>query len=460
MRFILGLLLVSFLPIQVFSQNEFGSIQLPSRYLDNYWIVPDDAGNLCVQYYKKPNVHFIIIDKTGNQLAEIRHSFKYEPSILAGNYVNGAFQFYYVPRSRKKEGTLAAFIVDPAKDQLKDQIRYDLLTSRSEEIIGHFKDEQSLYLVISVKNGNIIRVVNLEGAPDPEMHTYSVPPPVEKIFSNPEPFLFVNPLALKSVYDYQANKKVYFNQGRIYFTFDNRQQFKTFMWEIDPRSDDSKLTNVPNADLIFGRTSNSFLHNNKLYRFTADQVKIDLSIYDLNGKDSVASFTHQGEGEISFKVGSIWFIDEYGSQQSIPQMKNDKLFKTLSNGNAAVFVERINDSNVKVTMGAFNEMASGLSIGGGFGSIGRSGGIAIGGSKQLTGTRRGSTFIHTYLRSPDFRLSKDDNLLTPNERIFRYLDKNRRSIHSSKVYDYSEETVHLSFVDPENGKLKIVEFAK
>lgn len=422
--------------------------------------MPDNQGNICVQYYKKPNVHFVVINKEGEEVTEIRHPFRCRPTLFAGNFSNGTFQFYYEPRKKKKEGDVAAFVIDAKGEKLKEQMRYDLRASNSEVFIGNFSDDKAVYSIISVRGSNTIRIAHLNGEKDPEINTYNAPTLLEKEFRNQDPFLFVNPLSLKSVYNYQANKKVYFIDGNLYFTFDSREQFKTNLWKINLSDKTSELISIPLKKLVFGRSSNSFLHQNQLYRFTVDPVKIDLSIYDINGRDSVVSLSHTGDGQIPFQTGTIKFIDEYGTQHAVGEMKNDKLFKTFSNGNPSLFVERINNNNVKVTMGAFNETASGLSIGGGFGSFGRSGGISIGGSKQLTGTKRGSTFIHSYLSVPDLVVSIDDDLLTANERIFRYLDKNRRNIYSSKVYSYNEQTVHLAYVDPNEAKLKIVEFSK
>ena len=446
------------LSLSVSGQNEFTSIQLPSRYMDDYWVANDNSGNICIQYYKKPNLHFVIIDEQGNKVREKTHPFRYEPTIFGSNFSKGSFQFYYQPKSKKKEGDMAAVVVGTAGEV--KQVRYDLKASRADDFTGHFADDEALYLIISVRGSNVIRVAHLDGGDDPVVGMYTAPQGLEKAFKSQEPFLFVQPLGFKSIYSFQANKKVYFKDGNLYFTFDNREQFKTILWKINLAEQTSEMLNIPQKKLVFGKSSNSFLFGDQLFRFTADQVKIDLSIYDLYGKDSVISLNHTGETLIPFKTGPITFIDEYGTQRSVTQMKNDKLFKTFSNGNPSIFVERLNRNNVKVSMGAFNEMASGLSIGGGFGSFGGSGGVAIGGSKQLTGTKRGSTFIHSYLSLPDLEVSSDDNLLTSNERIFRFLDKNGRKVISSKVYSYSEETIHLAYIDGSEAKLKIVEFSK
>jgi len=443
-----------------FAQNEFATVQLPSKLIDNYWIIPDDQGNICVQYFKRPNLYFDIINKSGERVKQIQQPFKYLPTIFAGNYSNGKFQFYYEPRSRKKEGDIGAFTINRDEAKFEKQMRYDLKASNSEEFIGHFNEGNKIYLFIQVRGTNLIRIAMLNGQSESEVKNFPAPELLKSAFKSYDPFVFVNPLAPKSIYGFQSTKKVYSDDGKFYFTFDQKEQFNTQIWTIDWEEGTAELTKTPDKKMVFGRSSNSFLYENSLFRWTVDEVKVDLSVYDLNGKDSVRTYNKTGEGDIPFQTGSIKFIDEYGAQHSITTMKNDKLFKSFSNGNPSVFVERINDSNIKVTAGAFNEMATGLSIGGGLGSFGRAGGISIGGSRQLTGTRRGSTFIHSFLTYPSLDISEGDNLLTPNERIFRYLDNNRRNITTSKIYSYNDQIFHLAYLDYNEAKLQIVEFRK
>ena len=454
------LMLIVFWSVSVLGQNKFTEVQLPSRSTENYWIVPDDEGNLCIQYFKKPYLYFKLIDSRGELVEEIKEPFKYRPEVFAGGYSNGKFNFYYRPRSKKKEGDLGAFSIHSSSREYTQQ-RHDIRASKSEDFIGHFIGDNGVYLMISVRGGNLIRIAKLDGGMKPEVKNFTAPALIEKAFSAQYPLLFVNPLAPKSVYSFQSTRKVFFENDRFYFTFDHPEQFKTFIWEVDWEENTSGLRSIPEKKLVFGTSSNSYIHQGNLYRFTVDQVKIDLSIYDLISGDSLTTYTHTGETKIPFQSGPINFIDEFGTQNRIQTMRNDKLFKQLSNGNAAVFVERINNSNAKVTLGAFNEVSTGLSIGGGFGSFGRAGGVSIGGSRQLTGTRRGSTFIHTYLTSPHLELSGDnEDLLTPNERIFRYLDKNRRNITVSKVYSYDEDRIHLAYIDYNEAKLQIIEFSR
>jgi len=45
------------------SQNEFANVQLPAKRIDSYWVIPDDQGSICIQYFKKPYIYFEILEK-------------------------------------------------------------------------------------------------------------------------------------------------------------------------------------------------------------------------------------------------------------------------------------------------------------------------------------------------------------------------------------------------------------
>jgi hypothetical protein len=200
--------------------------------------------------------------------------------------------------------------------------------------------------------------------------------------------------------------------------------------------------------------------DNWLYRWTVNDVKIDLSVYDLSSGELIRSYTHNGEEPIPFKSGPAYLIDEYGARQSLTNMRNAKLFKAFTNGFPSIYVDQVNRGNVKLSMGTFNDVSSGLTIGGGFGSFGGAGGIS--GSRQITGTRRGSTYFHSYFTYPGLEVSENDNLLTPNDRIMMFIENSGldpRYIFA-KVYQYSEDKLHLAYVDRKDLKIKIVEFIR
>ena len=457
------LLLLLMLPALVSSaQNEFASVQLPSKTIDGYWIVPDDQGNICIQYFKKPYLYFEIYGRNGSRTIQIKEPFKYTPEIIGGTFSDGKYGFYLKPRSIKKEGDIGAFIVDANSNKLENIQHHRIRAINTEEISGYLDNGSDLFVFVQIRGNNKLKIVRLNPSQTMESRQFEVPAIISKSFASLEPTLFVDPLGPKSIYSCQLTKKAYINGRNITLTFDQKAQFKTHLWTIFWDTDNNELTSLPEEKMVFGKSSNAYLLNNWLYRWTIDDVKIDLSVYDLLSGDLIQSYKHNGEEPIPFQSGPAYLIDEYGARHSLTTMRNEKLFKTFSNGYPSIYVDRINRGNVKVTMGAFNDVATGLTIGGGFGSFGGAGGVAIGGSRQITGTRRGSTYFQTNLTYPGLEVTKTDNFLTPNDRIIRYIENkglDPRYI-SAKVYQYSEDKLHLAYIDRKDFNIKILEFIR
>ncbi|MEQ9422801.1 MAG: hypothetical protein RJQ09_00180 [Cyclobacteriaceae bacterium] len=450
-----------FLGFGSIAQREFASIQLPYKNINSYWVVPDGTGGVCIQYFKKPYLYFDIISSSGEKLAQIKEPFKYSPEVVGGTFSGGSYRFYYKPRKVKKEGGLAVMVVDIHEQSFKGFDNYFLKSSNAEELIGRIEMGSDFLTIHNIRGSGLIRTTILRDK-EPLKNDFTVPASISHAFNNSDPIVLIDPIAPKSIYGMQWSKKLYYTDDEIIFTFDLKDQFKTFIWKINPRLGTSELKTIPGEKMVFGKGYNSFLFKNHLYRWTVDDVKIDLTVYDLRTEKAVQNFNHNGEALISFKSGPPILIDEFGTIQRLTDIRNEKLFKTFSNGNASVFVDQINRNNVKVTMGAFNQSSTGLTIGGGFGSFGGRGGVALGGSKQLTGTRRGSTFIESFLNSPGLEPVKNDGFLTLNERIIKFFRNRGVDVYNSNAiaYDYADDIVHVAYIDRGVEQLKIVEFIK
>ena len=101
-KFRIVILLLGFC-FTAYGQHEFASIQLPAKNVENYLMVPDDEGRICLLYYKKSFLFFFIIGQNGEVQHQVKQPFKYDPHLLGGGYNSNSFIFYYEPKSTKKE---------------------------------------------------------------------------------------------------------------------------------------------------------------------------------------------------------------------------------------------------------------------------------------------------------------------------------------------------------------------
>jgi len=454
------LLLIFFgLFLPVYGQHEFASIQLSEKNIRDYVMVSDEEGNVSILFYKKPYLFFYIIDKNGEVLHQVKEPFKYNPSLLGATYNKNSYIFYYKPRSIKKEGDIAAFIIDKANGKFKGHENFFLKSDRNEELIGQLSNGKEFYVLIGSKSSKELKIAKLE-RDQPDIRSFQYPAPINQSIVINNSILYVDPSANKSIYNYQAANKAYLKDGKIYFTFDLPKQFKTYVWMINWKQAVSKLLKYPQKKLVFGSTSNSFLYDDKLLRITFDKARLDLSIFEIGSGLLIKNYSYTGEKPININKGPIYNEDETtGKFRTLPAIKNSKLFKALSNGTASIYVNKIDDDNVMLTIGTYNASSSGVSVGGALGSFGKVGGIVLGGSKQLSGTRQGSIYFKAFLTYPDLDISSHKNLTSISDRIQTYLLSHRIRISSARIYNYLENDLHLTYLDNRNGKLKIIEFS-
>ena len=416
----LAILLFGFV-FTAYGQHEFASIQLPEKNIENYLMVADDEGRICLHYYKKSFLYFFIIGQSGEILHQEKQPFKYAPNLLGGGYNSNSFIFYYQPRSTKKEGDIAAFTVNKVNGKFKEHSNFKIKSDKNEELIGHLSNGKDFFVFIASKDNNELKIAKLnESQPEIKSFQYQVPI-VPSLMINGD-FLYVDPIANKSIYSYQLAQKVYLQREKIYFTFDMPNQFKTYVWMINWKQGVSELIDIPQEKFTFGTSSNSVLYEKSLFRITVDKTRLDLSIYHIESRALIKSYSYTVEQPITLNNGPIYNEDETtGTFNTLSGVSNDKLYKIFSKGTASIYANRVNDSNIVLTLGAYNASSSGISIGGALGSFGKAGGIAIGGDKQLTGTKQGSTFFDAFLTYPDLDISPNPDLTTANDRIQTFL---------------------------------------
>ncbi len=442
-------------------QQEFASIQLGEKNIETYSIAADDTGLLCFTFYKKHVLNFYIINAQGEVLQRTTAPFDYSPEIQAVSYNNESFLFYYTPKSAKREGDLGALVVDKISGKLAAPVQYHLALAKNEEAIGQLADGKVFFTLHYDKTRNKIKVVKptLQGI---ESKEFSFPLPLDPSLIK-SGFFWSEPYGVKSIYHYQAPQKGYLQNGSIYLTFDIYQQFKTYVLKLDWDKGTSQLVQVPENGMATGASSNTFLYDDKLFRLTLDKIRLDLSIYNMGDLSLLKNFSYSPADPISINKGPVYNEDiASGDFKTIGDIRNEKLFKTLASGNASLFVDAAPKGHIRITLGAFNANSSGVSVGGAFGSIGQGLGVSIGGGKQISGSRQGSTFFDAFLSYPSLDIAEalPRELPVLNDLIQGYFSSVKESPEFVRIYDYPQSTTHLTYIDSRNAQLKIISFPR
>ena len=460
LKSLIPLFLVAF-SIPAAAQQEFASIQLGEKNIDKYAVVTDDTGLLCFTFYKKKILNFYIIDQQGKVVQRSTAPFDYDPEIQATGYHASSFLIYYTPKSAKREGDLGALVVDKLSGKVSAPVYYRFELTKNDEAIGQLTDGKDLFLLYYDKTRNKIKVVK-PTQQDVEIKEFSFPLPLDPSLMK-SGFFWVEPYGVKSIYHYQAPQKGYLQKGIIYLTFDIPQQFKTYVLKLDWHMGTTQLLQAPEKGLAAGTSSNTFLYDQKLFRLTLDKLRLDLSVYNMDDLSLLKNFSYSPADPITLNKGPVYHEDvATGNFKTIGDIRNEKLFKTLASGNAALFVDPAPKGNIRITLGAFNANASGVSVGGAFGSIGQGLGVSIGGGKQISGTRQGSTFFDAFLAYPSLDIADalPRELPVLNDLIQGHFSSVKESPEFVRIYDYLQATTHLTYIDSRNAQLKIISFPR
>ncbi|MCZ6521932.1 MAG: hypothetical protein O6848_10605 [Bacteroidetes bacterium] len=455
-------LLIFLTAFRVQAQDEFAKIPLPHKSVDKFYQVADNDGNICYLMYRKSQLYFYFINSYGELVKEVKVPHKGLPEITNTHFTDKSFMFFYQPRSVKKEGHIAALIIDKTTGEFTKHTQYKLLGPK-EEMITSFGQNGHFYIMTAQRKTGIIwltKFVN-ETTIEKKQFTYKLPLTYD-LLSQAQTFLPVDRMIRKSIFLFSSGQKLYVNGNYIYFTFDDPRYLKTFIWAINWEQGTSEIISIPEKNIGIGTSSNSILNGNKLFRLTLDKDHMDLSVYNLHNGELADNFDYAGSERIKIKKGPIYSIYELErrfGQESEADMT--RIYKIFSKGMASIYVDDEFNGIIKLTMGSYNPTSSGLSIGGAFGSFGSNVGISIGGSKQLTGVKQGSYFFNSYLTFPDLEIYSEGRT-TATERINLY--ENKLNLQPSSTFYYREyyyiDKVHYAYVDRKDRSVKIIQFAR
>jgi len=424
--------------------------------VENLYITATNDGTIGMIYYKKREIHGFVISATGEVLAKGQLPFRYNLELIGEGFDEKGFQFFFKPRSSSKEGDIG--IIELSREgQFSKPVYVNLDRRRDLHTIGQISSGGRFFVITAEakKNELIFTQVRPQGI---TRKVFRYKPPFSPDVFLDLPILYVDPNTNKSIADYQLPVKLYYRYGNFYFTMDQPGRFRTHIWIIDWEQGRVRQLQVPSKSLVTGNSSNSFLVDQVIFRLTLGKNLIDLSLYDIFTGELIDKYHYINQQTIDINRGVVYQEDELsGSFKSYDFMSKEQLYEQFSNGTASLFAEKINDHLLRLTVGVYNSTSSGLSIGGGFGSFGGSGGISIGGSKQLTGVRQGSTFFDTIFTYPELYLANEIEGIGVSDKINNFLGS--LSPPPTAIREFSSaQSKYLAYIVRSTSQLKIIHF--
>lgn len=251
-----------------------------------------------------------------------------------------------------------------------------------------------------------------------------------------------SPAALEST---KERTKFYQNGSQITLTLDDSKK-ETFILQFDLDNGSSSSRSVDKTVLNnagLGGRSNSFIFDDKLFVFKASSQEMNFTIYELDSKKIIKSFSAEKDTPITFKNTPI--IQEGGEFNSYRELeKTSKFLRKVSQSNPAIAVFK-QDGKYVITLGATKEVTQGgpmvFMYGGGLA------GIAITG--LVTGITNATFYqyaSYSYTKSARFQMVLDESF-----NVISDIEVPQNSFDDIKSYTYEtpDDVIQTVFKLPE-----------
>jgi len=171
----------------------------------------------------------------------------------------------------------------------------------------------------------------------------------------------INPDAVYSIRTSHSDKKLYYQHGKIFLTFDDPD--RTHLIEIDTEKKSSvykKLNfTLERTSNISRQQGNSFIKDNTLYRVSMNPDQMNLSVLNLDTMNLLATYNvFPEENEVSIANSPIiqqGIIVGFDNNDEKIIRKTTQFFKKALGGEIAIVVNKMESDKLAIQIGSYEE---------------------------------------------------------------------------------------------------------
>ncbi len=483
-----------------YSQDPYSSIALRIRNPKDAYGITDSAGKTGFIFEGHKQYHVALLDSTGKEYKNYivnKTSGRRKEVIIGGNYGKDNFIVYLY---NKRYNYFSSLILNT---NTGDYHYSDLKKlPDNEQYLRSFSMGDKFYILSVPKQKNILHVYSIEGGAKIKESVYGIEMSTFYASLNVNNNL-LNEVAestigietvrtrldnnIKSAY---PKKKLYYEQNKIYMTFDDPNATHLIVVDLDSTKSYYKKLNfsLEEGNNSPNKKGNSFLYDHKIFRATINPLMMNITVIDLDSMTMVNSYNIYPEKEIEILNGPI--VQE-GGVAFVPTEervlhRTKQYFNRVLNGNISIAANRVDSNKVEVEVGSYEEievrgansfgtpgfsfsMGMGMGMGGGFGLYNSPWSMLP--YRGLYGypgyypyssptTRLRIVSFKTLLKDPDYRHIQGEAPLTIREKINQFIENNFRS-ESPELYtitSLNEKKLLMGYYRKTRNRFDVVSF--
>ncbi|MBC5774435.1 hypothetical protein H8S95_10210 [Pontibacter sp. KCTC 32443] len=482
------LLIALFLTSSALAQTPFSSVSFPVNNINHLTAETNQAGDVCIVAFGHLGTDFLILDDQGKKVSTGNYPYNFANGSTILGMIGLPDRFIYFDETPNAPGTVQPYKVDRQTGQVIMLNSVVAVPDKNSILTTAFSANGRFYALFLNRKANILYVSIFKDEHTPEVRTYSL-----NSFGDKQMYgrlvkrgdlQLMLPGVDQNMYSNSAFSKIYASPDKLMITFDMfdnpdapKYSRTTEILTLDLKQDKATFQQLPYLTIGRGLIFNSYLHQNKIYRFVVSNLAIQLEVHDLAANKLLKHYSYSQQDSIGIMVNDAIKIgtpDSWSPQaKSIKTTK--KLFSKFEHGIPAIAVDTLTFGKLQLMMGTYHVQESrAATIGGAatrraavFGGPAALPLILLGAALQGTSITMTegvgvSTYFQSILSSDNFETAPDNLRKSIQEKMSDY----ERLLYTQKVrpagavvYTYQGKA-YFGYLDKETKLLNIAAFSK
>ncbi len=472
------------------AQTDFSSVSFSASNVSQMIAETNKAGDVCITAFTLKGTDFLVLDKQGEKVATGSYPYNFANGATVLGMIGLPDKFILFDEAPNTAGAVQPYKIDRQTGEVIMLNAVEAVPDKNSKLATTFVANGRFFALFINKKTNTLYVSLFKDEHTPEVRTYSLDKVNDKQMYNRlvkrgELTLMV-PGMDQNMYSNSALSKIYPSEDKLVITFDMfgntdapKHTSTTEILTLDLKQDKATLQKLPYLDTKKRLLFNSYVHQNKAYRFILSGRALQLEVHDLATDKLLKHYAYSQEDTIDIMVNDALRVGTPNSwspgSRSIET--NKKLFKKLGNGIPAIAVDALPSGKLQLAMGTYYMQESrSANLGGiattkaataSFGGPAALPLILLGAALQGSSiTMTEGTGVSTYFQSI---LSADSFEVAPGSFRKSIQDKisdHERLLYSQKVKPAGvivytdQEQAYFGYLDKETKLLKITAFSK
>ncbi|MDX5436821.1 MAG: hypothetical protein LPK03_06470 [Pontibacter sp.] len=478
-----GLVLLCIYPS--LAQTPFSTVAMPASNVSRIMAATNGEGDVCLVTFNTEATQFTIVDKHGQAVSSGKYPFNFSSGSTMLGAIGLPDKFILFDQIQDGLTSLQPYKLDRGTGKVYALNTVQAVPDEKSKLVKTFSTNGRFYALYMNKKSGTLYLSIFKDEHEPEVRTYVLDDKrmYERLLRNGE-LQVMEPGLDQNMHSNHYINKIYTYPDKLVLTFDlfenqdaPQRARTTEILTLDLQQDKASFTKLPYLLDMKGLTFNSYLHQNKLYRFIITKKDLQLEVYDLATEKILKHYYYSENDSIGIMTAGVFRVGTANSWSPHPDtlQTTSKVLRKMGYGYPAIAVDALDDNRLQLTIGTYQiQQSKNSTIAGGVGrGIASAAGPAalplmmVGMALQATSYALAdgagvSTYFQSVLSADTQEALHGSPRTSLQEKIREYetlLSVQKVKMGGALLYTYQGQ-VHYAYLDKKQQQLVITSFSK